>query len=31
MHSDNIIKVDGRDAYDIIYTTDSRSNKKKEW
>ena len=28
MHSDNIIKVDGRDAHDIIYTTDSRSNKK---
>lgn len=26
--SDNIIKVDGRDAHDIIYTTDSRSNKK---
>lgn len=28
MLSDNIIKVDGRDAHDIIYTTDSRSNKK---
>lgn len=26
--SDNIIKVDGRDAHDIIYMTDSRSNKK---
>lgn len=28
MLSDNIIKVDGRDAHDIVYTTDSRSNKK---
>lgn len=28
MMSDDMIKVDGRDAHDIIYTTDSRSNKK---